>query len=913
MYRKTRFIQASLRQACEDLSSRGLYLASKWCGELLFGINTGNDEEEGEYRPNDEDSGSENEEYDDENMQIQLQESQRAAAAASIPLREKDQILFAQSLILNGEYLRCAHMLRRQAATKNGNSSSSSSSSSSGDGGGGLSSTLPNVYTSISSPLGRFLATYSMYMAGEKLKEQQLVEKTGLDEKQAELAASSPGNGAAGRVGAIGINGASKSGTGSNPPGSKPQFRNPFLVDLFRDLWPMYYEADHGNSDGNGTRYKDKENASSSSSKPSATGTTSGMESFLLYMLALVVRDLQAEKGGVSAMRQVMTAQHTRVCAIASRRTSAIPAPVPIPVPLPTVWHLLITSIRSYCWNWSCWLDLGAYCVSAQVAPPTWEEMWTTPDTSSRSSGRGTGTDTGAENGQGQGNSNSNSLQESSLWVMYQHFLATFYLEQQNGETAMESINTLAEWFPNSHNVVTFKALALYSLRDYDRAQEAFETARAVDPHQLAHVDTYSNILYVKERRAELSHLAHVVTKIDKFAAETCCVVGNYYSLKGKHERAITYFQRALKSNPKFLPAWTLMGHECVELRNTAAAVQCYRNAVDLSPSDYRAWYGLGQTYEMLHLYQYALYYYKKAASLKPADARMWSAVGSQCVRLSCRMDAMLAFERALQCGDSEGVATRELARLYRDEGRMAEAAQCYIRYLQTSGDHYLISAALETAGDSSSSSSSNDHGHPSLILPTGTSTATGATNVNTYTNFNNNQSVLSVAAAFTIGGTANGMMPLDPEKVEGALFLANYYRSRGELHRSEAFCALLVDFVGPEGEEARAILRDIRSSAVTRLNQRKNTGIGYGKEPQTPADARQGGGLGFDLGVGVGGGIYTHTHDLSPYDDYNNNNGSPNHRRSQHVVASDTTGNSSNSEGEDIAMTGHLSDTSDD
>ena len=46
------------------------------------------------------------------------------------------------------------------------------------------------------------------------------------------------------------------------------------------------------------------------------------------------------------------------------------------------------------------------------------------------------------------------------------------------------------------------------------------------------------------------------------------------------------------------------MGHECVELRNTAAAVQCYRNAVDLSPSDYRAWYGLGQTYEMLHLYQ---------------------------------------------------------------------------------------------------------------------------------------------------------------------------------------------------------------------------------------------------------------------------------------------------------------------
>jgi hypothetical protein len=80
------------------------------------------------------------------------------------------------------------------------------------------------------------------------------------------------------------------------------------------------------------------------------------------------------------------------------------------------------------------------------------------------------------------------------------------------------------------------------------------------------------------------------------------------------------------------------MGHEYVEMRNTAAAVQCYRKvlslfylfctgkkadihdsktnfnigfpllhilqAVEVCTSDYRAWYGLGQTYEMLHLYQ---------------------------------------------------------------------------------------------------------------------------------------------------------------------------------------------------------------------------------------------------------------------------------------------------------------------
>lgn len=117
------------------------------------------------------------------------------------------------------------------------------------------------------------------------------------------------------------------------------------------------------------------------------------------------------------------------------------------------------------------------------------------------------------------------------------------------------------------------------------------------------------------------------------------------------------------------------MGHEYMELRNTAAAVQCYRNAVAISERDYRAWYGLGQTYEMLHLYQYASFYYKRAAFLRPSDARMWCAVGNALLKLAAggvagssllRQEAISTLERAVACGDQEGIATRELARLHR-------------------------------------------------------------------------------------------------------------------------------------------------------------------------------------------------------------------------------------------------------
>lgn len=59
--------------------------------------------------------------------------------------------------------------------------------------------------------------------------------------------------------------------------------------------------------------------------------------------------------------------------------------------------------------------------------------------------------------------------------------------------------------------------LAQYTLRQYDEAEATFETARSLDPYRLAHMDTYSNILYVKEKRAELSRLAHAVVEVHTY------------------------------------------------------------------------------------------------------------------------------------------------------------------------------------------------------------------------------------------------------------------------------------------------------------------------------------------------------------------------------------------------------------
>jgi anaphase-promoting complex subunit 8 len=56
-------------------------------------------------------------------------------------------------------------------------------------------------------------------------------------------------------------------------------------------------------------------------------------------------------------------------------------------------------------------------------------------------------------------------------------------------------------------------------------------------------------------------------------------VTGNYYSTKNEHEKAVLYFKRALKLNRNYLAAWTLIGHEYLEMKNSKAAIQAYRMA----------------------------------------------------------------------------------------------------------------------------------------------------------------------------------------------------------------------------------------------------------------------------------------------------------------------------------------------
>ncbi|KIW29476.1 uncharacterized protein PV07_05290 [Cladophialophora immunda] len=242
-------------------------------------------------------------------------------------------------------------------------------------------------------------------------------------------------------------------------------------------------------------------------------------------------------------------------------------------------------------------------------------------------------------------------LPQNLMSIMYQAYASVDLFSTSDQSTTLNYLRILLNYFPTSTFLLTQLALSHYHAKEYESSASIFQELLVAHPHRLDGLDHYSNILYVMADRPKLAFLAHLATSVDKFRPETCCVVGNYYSLCSQHEKAVMYFRRALTLDRNFLSAWTLMGHEYIELKNTHAAIESYRRAVDVNRKDYRAWYGLGQAYEVLDMGFYALFYYQRAAGLRPYDPKMWQAVGSCYAKMERLDQAIRALKRALVAG----------------------------------------------------------------------------------------------------------------------------------------------------------------------------------------------------------------------------------------------------------------------
>ena len=83
-------------------------------------------------------------------------------------------------------------------------------------------------------------------------------------------------------------------------------------------------------------------------------------------------------------------------------------------------------------------------------------------------------------------------------------YLANFLIEKNNESESITVLNSLIPLFPNSFFLLNSLAHAYYLLHEYETSLEYFEKLFQLDPHRYENLDTYSNILFIKENYSDV-------------------------------------------------------------------------------------------------------------------------------------------------------------------------------------------------------------------------------------------------------------------------------------------------------------------------------------------------------------------------------------------------------------------------
>jgi anaphase-promoting complex subunit 8 len=270
---------------------------------------------------------------------------------------------------------------------------------------------------------------------------------------------------------------------------------------------------------------------------------------------------------------------------------------------------------------------------------------------------------------------------------MKNFFLASLLLEkvklvESYDKFCLDLLTGLLCFFKDSSHIISQIAQLLYHKKDHDMSIQVFGELLKRDPYRLDSLDIYSNILYVKDNPKDLGALAANSFANNKYSPETNCIIGNYHSLMGEHEKAITYFKNALTLDRTFLAAWTLIGHEYLELKKVPNAIDAYNHAIKIDSKDFRAWYGLGQAYELQNLMQTSIHYFLMAVKTRPRDYRMWNALATAYQKCDKPQEAIKCSERAENYKDDERIALFNLGKLYDSLGLTEKAVKCFTENL---------------------------------------------------------------------------------------------------------------------------------------------------------------------------------------------------------------------------------------
>ncbi|KAK1232258.1 chaperonin-containing T-complex alpha subunit Cct1 [Marasmius sp. AFHP31] len=269
------------------------------------------------------------------------------------------------------------------------------------------------------------------------------------------------------------------------------------------------------------------------------------------------------------------------------------------------------------------------------------------------------------------------------IYDLMRHFaIATRALHLYDCRKCLTQLEQLHKLHQHTPWVLAMVGKAHYERGDYNSAERAFSAVRVLDPYRLWDMEVYSTLLWHLQRPVQLSFLAQELISIDPRSAQAWIAVGNLFSLQKERPQALTCFRRAFQMDPACAYAYTLSGHETID-EDPDKAITFFQSALRVDPRHYNAWwarffhslealsltvfgrYGLGSCYLRMSKLRLAEYHYRKAVEVHPKNAVLLGCVGMVLERRGDRDGAHYHFEEAVKLAPENALVRYRRAKVY--------------------------------------------------------------------------------------------------------------------------------------------------------------------------------------------------------------------------------------------------------
>ncbi|HCX02718.1 MAG TPA: hypothetical protein DHO02_10190, partial [Syntrophaceae bacterium] len=128
----------------------------------------------------------------------------------------------------------------------------------------------------------------------------------------------------------------------------------------------------------------------------------------------------------------------------------------------------------------------------------------------------------------------------------------------------------------------------------------------------------YYNLAYTYTKLGREKEAVGYYEKISPANKKTLSIIAHYYLKEKKYAKAIQYYQRILKLEPKKASSYASLGYAWLSSGNADKAIEYYLKALKYDREDDEIYANLGAAYEKKGLYPEALKAYRDAYEINP-------------------------------------------------------------------------------------------------------------------------------------------------------------------------------------------------------------------------------------------------------------------------------------------------------